>query len=162
MMDMFEFAMNMEKDGEAFYRQLADKSTDPQLTRLLEKMANEEVEHYKVVKKMKEGAVVELPPADALAGAPNVFAQMKKEEWAVNRMSSQIELYEKARETERKSEAFYAENAKKVEHAAQEEILLQLAKQEHQHYVLLDNLIEFLSRPQSWLENAEWRNVEEY
>jgi rubrerythrin len=77
-------------------------------------------------------------------------------------MSSQIDLYEKARETERKSEPFYAEKAKDVEHAAQEEILLELAKQEHQQYVLLDNLIEFLSRPKSWLENAEWRQMEEY
>jgi len=162
MMNMFEFAMKMEKDGEAFYRQLADKSTDPQLTRLLEKLADDEVAHYKVVQKMKEGAVVELPPANALTSAPNVFAQMKKEEWAVDRMSSQIDLYKKAREIERKSEAFYAEKAEDVEHAAQKEILLQLAKQEHQHYVLLDNLIEFLSRPQSWLENAEWRHMEEY
>ncbi len=161
-MDMFEFAMKMEKDGEAYYRQLAEKSTDASIARLLNKLADEEVVHYEVVKKIKESAAVELPPADALAGAANVFAQMKKEEWGGDRMTSQVDLYKKARETERKSEEFYTAKAEEVEQADQKEILLQLAEQEKQHYFLMDNLVEFLSRPQSWLENAEWHHLEEY
>lgn len=35
-------------------------------------------------------------------------------------------------------------------------------EEEKKHYFLLDNIIEFVSRPEQWLENAEFYHLEEY
>ena len=141
-MDIFEFAMKMEKDGAAYYRHLAARSTNPGVTDILNRLADEEMEHLEVVKKLKEGSPVEVPPAAALAGAANVFAEMAQEALDTDLLTSQIDLYRRAQDTEQKSQNFYTKKAGEVADAAQREILLQLAEQERQHYFLLDNIIK--------------------
>jgi rubrerythrin len=42
------------------------------------------------------------------------------------------------------------------------EIFLKLADEEKKHYFLLENIIDFVSRPQKWLENAEFYHLDEY
>jgi hypothetical protein len=37
-----------------------------------------------------------------------------------------------------------------------------LADEEKKHMILMENLIEFVSRPDTWLENAEWYHLDEY
>ena len=37
-----------------------------------------------------------------------------------------------------------------------------LAEEERKHYFLLDNVIDFLFQPQSWLENAEFVHLNDY
>ena len=44
----------------------------------------------------------------------------------------------------------------------QKDVFLKLADEEKKHYFLLGNIIEFISRPEHWLENAEFHHLEEY
>ena len=74
----------------------------------------------------------------------------------------QKEAFIKAQELEKKSEEFYLEKSKQAADLEQKTIFLKIAAEEKQHYWLLDNLIEFISRPDHWLENAEWNHLEEY
>ena len=39
-----------------------------------------------------------------------------------------------------------------------------LAAEEDRHYRIMDNIVDFVSRPEpgNWLENAEWHHLEEY
>lgn len=37
-----------------------------------------------------------------------------------------------------------------------------MAGEEKRHFFILENIIDFVSRPQSWLENAEFNKLEEY
>ena len=41
-------------------------------------------------------------------------------------------------------------------------IFQKLAEEEKKHYFLLENIIQFVSRPETWLENAEFYHLEEY
>ena len=41
-------------------------------------------------------------------------------------------------------------------------MLAQLAAEEEKHDLLLENIIDFLSRPEQWLENAEGQHLEAY
>ena len=160
-MDILKYAMQMEKDGEAYYRQLAQQTENKGLKSILTMLADEEVKHYKIIEKMK----TERPqpaPAKILARAKNIFAQIKKSDEGLNFGSEQIELYRKAQDIEKKSEQFYREKANKVEEKYQKEIFLQLAEEENKHYFLLENIIQFVSRPQTWVENAEFYHLDEY
>ena len=74
----------------------------------------------------------------------------------------QTELYKKAQDIEKKSYEFYTEKANEVTEEYQKEVFLKLADEEKKHYFLLENIIEFVSRPETWLENAEFYHLEEY
>jgi rubrerythrin len=151
----------MERDGEAYYRQLAQQTENKGLKSILTMLADEEVKHYKTIEKMK----TERPqpaPAKILARAKNIFAKIKKSDEGLDFGSGQIELYKKAQDIEKKSEQFYREKANKVVEEYKKEIFLQLAEEESKHYFLLENIIQFVSRPQTWVENAEFYHLDEY
>jgi len=52
-MDIYEYAMQMEKDGEDFYRQIAEKNQSKGLRTISNMLADDEVKHYEIIKMMK-------------------------------------------------------------------------------------------------------------
>jgi len=68
----------------------------------------------------------------------------------------------KAQDIEKRSWDFYLEKSSEVKLQYQKEFFLKPAEEEKKHYFLLDNIIEFVSRPETWLENAEFCHLEEY
>jgi rubrerythrin len=61
-----------------------------------------------------------------------------------------------------RSQQFYQEKAGQMDRDDQRHLFEQLAAEEAKHYFLLENLIDFVSRPEQWLENAEWHHLEDY
>lgn len=161
-MDIFEYAMQMEKDGEDFYRQIAEKAPNTGLRTILTMLADEEVKHYKAIEKIRQGQSAQMTQTAILKNTRNVFARMKNkpDEFAADQ--EQAELYRKAQEIEKKSRQFYEEKADQTDQTDQRKLFEQLAAEEAKHYFLLGNLIDFVSRPKLWLENAEWYHLEEY
>lgn len=41
-------------------------------------------------------------------------------------------------------------------------MLLKLGEEEQRHEFLMENLVEFITRPETWIENAEWLHLDEY
>lgn len=50
--DIFDFAIKIEEKGEKFYREVAHQINIPEVSRLFEKLAKEEVDHKKTFLKM--------------------------------------------------------------------------------------------------------------
>jgi rubrerythrin len=160
-MDVFEYAMQMEKDGEEFYRQLAQQANNKGLSTILTMLADDEVKHYNAIKTMQTEKP-DMPETTVLTGAKNIFVQMKDSAKHFDLDIKQIDLYKKAQDIEQKSQDFYLQKADEVTDKAQKDVFLKLADEEKKHYFLLENLIEFVSRPERWLENAEFFHLEEY
>ena len=160
-MNIFEFAMEKEKYSEIYYRELAGKSNSKDLETVFNMLADEEAKHYKIVSDMKEDVGPDLAETTVLSDAKDVFAKMRESARNFNFNISQIELYRKAQNIEKQSQNFYLEKANEVK-KNQKEIFLKLADQEKNHYFLLENIIDFVSRPETWLENAEFYHLDEY
>jgi len=161
-MDIYEFAMQMEKDGEKFYRDLAAKCGDKGLANILTMMADTEVEHYEMFKKMGENIDPTLSETPLLNDVKNVFETMKETQGEVKPDTAQVDLYKQAQAVEKKSAAFYLEKAAEVKSIPHKKIFEQIAASEEEHYHLLGKLIEFVNSPSEWLENAEWHHLGEY
>ena len=161
MVNIFEYAMQMEKDGEDYYRQLAQKTDNNGMKTILTMLADEEVKHYNAIEKIKKQKT-QIAESEILTDAKNVFVQIRESGDSFDFDINEAELYKKARDIEEKSRDFYTEKAGEVTEAYQKELFLKLSDEEQKHYVLLDNIIEFVSRPEQWLENAEFFHLEEY
>jgi rubrerythrin len=160
-MNIFEYAMQMEKDGEEYYRQLARQTTNKGLQTILTMLADEEVKHYNVIERM-QAAQSHMAETTILTDAKNIFVQIKEADESFDFDIKKTELYRKARDIEKDSRDFYTEKANEVTEEYLKKLFLKLAEEERKHYFLLDNIIEFLSKPEYWLENAEFYHLEEY
>ncbi len=160
-MDIFDFAMEKEKFSEDYYRQLSSESNNKDLETIFNMLADEEAKHYKIVSDMKNNAAADLAETTVLSDAKDVFVKMRESASNFNFDISQIELYKKAQKIEEQSRDFYLEKADEAG-KANKAIFLKLADQEKKHFFLLDNIIDFVSRPQTWLENAEFYHLDEY
>ena len=161
-MDIYEYAMQMEKDGETFYRELVGKVDNKGLKKIFTMLADVEVIHYNIFLKMKKNQAIQMTDTPILSNVKNIFEKMKEEKDTFSVTASQVTLYKKAQEIEKKSQIFYIEKADEVNSSSQREIFLKIAEEEKKHYLILENIINFVSRPQTWLENAEWFHLEEY
>ena len=160
MTNIIEYAMQMEKDGEDYYRQLAQQADDNGLKTILTMLADEEVKHYNILNKIKTEKT-QIAESPILSDVKNIFVQIKESGESFDFDVNQEELYLKARDIEKKSQRFYTEKANEVTEKFQKELFLKLAVEEKKHYVLLDNIIDFISRPEQWLENAEFFHLED-
>ena len=159
-MNIFKFAMQIEKDGEIFFRELSERVNNSGLKTILNMLADDEVKHYKIFKAMSRNIEPSMAETKILENSKNIFSRMRGENIESN--IEQVELYKKAQEIESKSQEFYEEKAGEVKNSAQKELLLKIANEEKRHYFLLENIIVFVSRPVTWLENAEFNHLEEY
>ena len=164
-MDIYQFAMQMEKDGENYYRQLAKESSVPGLGRIFTMLADEEVKHFKTIEKLSKGQKGSLTECNVLENVKNIFVLMKesKEELHINTAKVTSE-YRKACTLEEMSQKFYLEKADETREEQEKQIFLQLAGEEAKHLRIVENIAEFVSRPEpgNWLENAEWHHLDEY
>lgn len=160
-MNVYEYAMKVEKDGERYYRELADKTNDVGLKSILNMLAEEEVKHYVVFEKMNKNQIIPTQPhVDVFNSAKTIFQKMREENTQACFSDDQIEFYKSALRSEENSYKFYTEKALMLEDAEQKAIFLRIAEEERQHMVLLENLVEYISFPQRWIENAEFNHMD--
>ncbi len=160
-MDIFEYAMQMEKDGENYYRRLAESTDNKGVKTIFTMLADEEVKHFNIIRDAKSQTPQQVSESTILHDTKNIFTELRQsgERWDLN--AEQKELYKKARDIEEKSRKFYLEKSQQVGEE-QKQIFLKLAEEERKHYLLLENILQLVSRPESWLENAEFYHSEDY
>ena len=74
----------------------------------------------------------------------------------------QVDLLREAQTIEQRSWAFYEEQAERATDPAHKTLFLRIADEEKRHYFLLDSIVEFMDRPRTWIENAEFNHLEDY
>jgi rubrerythrin len=160
-MDIYEFALQMETESENYYRKLSKETENKGLKTIFNMLGDEEAKHYKIIEQIKNKSPQKVIDTPLLSDAKAVFEKMAADE-RFNFSKGQIEAYEKAQDIETKSKNFYLQKAGEVGETIQKEIFRKLAVEEEKHYFLLQNIIDFVSRPKIWLENAEWYHLEDY
>ncbi len=161
-MNIIDYALQMEKDGEAYYRELAAKATDVGVKKVFEVLADAEAEHYHTFLQMKQDQPISRSDEKHITKIKNLFAEMNENGVQEEVNKGQIDAYIRARDVEKTSQETYEQKAEELTDPEQKQVCLMIAEEEAKHYVILDNLIEFLQHPSTWVEDAEWRNMEDY
>ena len=161
-MNILEFAKKKEQFSIDLYMDLARKTKDDGLKNIFAMLAEEERKHCKIVSDMVKEMPVAVLETPMLKNALMVFRKMKKRASHFVFPDSEMELYAKARQSEEESRQFYQEKAKEMTEPKQKRVFKKLADEEQKHFVLLDNICDFVSRPLHYLENAEFTHLENY
>jgi len=161
-MDIYKYAMQMELDGRHFYLDLAKKTNNTGIKNILTMMADSEAKHYNIILSMQKNDKTQYSAdSEELTKVKNIFERMKEEKKELDVDVSQVEFYKEALEVETNSEKFYLERADEEKDPHNKQIFLTLAKEEKSHCILLENLVNLVSQPDTWVENPEWYHVEE-
>lgn len=160
-MDIFEFAIQMERDGQDFYQKLASQTTHAGIKSILTMLANDEAKHQTAIETVQTTSCI-MSETEVLNNAKNVFQQMNNSGGAYDLSGDEQALYHHAIDLELKSQNFYEEKADQVQKPEQKDLFLKLAEEEKKHYHLLDNLIDFFNAPKTWMADAEFEHLDEY
>lgn len=155
-MNVYEYAMKVEKEGESYYREMASAATNSGLKRIFTMLADEEVKHYNVFKNMMKKEDMNLEDLDLITDTQTIFQTLNEEKGNVTFDAEQIQFYKDAIAREEDSHNFYAEKANELDNEKQKKIFLHVAKEEIKHKQILEEIVSFLEEPADWVASAEF------
>ena len=163
MSNFWEVAKDMELEGKKFYEQLAKEAELKELKGVFEFLALQEDVHYHAFSKLEGNEEVSIEDKkNAVKEAKDIFSKIAPDFSAPAELNNATEAYKKALELEKGAVKYYSTLLESAENDDQKEVLKQVIREEESHVQVLDALIEFISRPNEWLENAEFTHLETY
>ncbi|MFW5746237.1 MAG: hypothetical protein ACOCWQ_01660 [Nanoarchaeota archaeon] len=158
-MNIYEYAKGMELDGKSLYEQELQRSDSPAIRSILQMLIKQEQKHYEILDALEAHKKDAEVRGTSFEGTKNLFQQMRAE--GVQLPDDDIALYERVLDIERRSEEFYRKHAEAQASPVREQ-LVQLAKEEHRHAIIIEQMLTLLRRPDQWVEDAEFNEIEDY
>jgi rubrerythrin len=122
-------------------------------------LVDQEQHHYEALDSLEKSQKFKDYKQASFKGVKNLFEEMKDELDKVSK--DHVKFYKMVLEIEKKTEIFYLKHAEEYEGDAKK-ILLALAKEEHNHVIIIENIIEFINKPSTWVEDAEFNQLGNY
>jgi rubrerythrin len=160
-MDALELAKNIEKEGLEYYLKLAKESLEPALAGVFGFLAKEEQRHYDIFSALQRKAPVKTEPGTALAEAKKIFIGLSSHFSLPEMFYDYTAAYMRALELEIKSVELYEGMLTKASSMDERRILSFLLLEEQKHKHLMEHMIEFVNKPNVYLETAEFNHLEE-
>ncbi len=160
-MNSLDYAIRLEADGSGYYREQAKLNAGTTLERIFTMLAAEEERHELLLKDIRENVFSTLPTSD-LPLNKNLFSDEGPLKNEIRDTITQLEIYQFAQGMEEKSIALYAGLLKETTDEKERALLMFIEQQEHVHADILDELVVRISRPEEWVESAEFGPREEY
>lgn len=161
-MNVLEYAIKMELDGEKYYREQAQINKNNKLYTVCLMLAEDEKNHARILNQKLNEMVYELASIDTLAKAKNIFEDLGNLKMETKEVLSQLDFYSIAQEKEKQSINLYKDFLDKATNNQEKELFEYLIGQERQHYEVLEELVMLLRRAEEWVEAAEFGTRKEY
>jgi len=161
-MNSWKFAIDMELDGEKYYKEQANINKDNSLNVVCLMLAEDEKKHAQILTDKMDKKSFQLIDAQTLSKAKNIFDCIGDIKIEDKEIASQLDFYRIATEKEKQSIDLYKGYLLKAVGSEEKELFEYLIKQEENHYEVLDNMASLLIKPEEWVENAEFGIRKEY
>lgn len=159
-MNIFDQAMAIEEEGEALYRQFALEAPEKGMKKIFTWLADQERKHYDVFRYLKVCKPVLVAESTILSDVKDIFEEWLEKTPCIEANATQADLYRKALAVEIKSISVYEKYAATAA-MYQKGIFLRIAAEEKGHKRIVENMIEFVTKPEFWAENAEFSHLDE-
>lgn len=157
-MDILEYAIKMELDGEKFYNKQASANKNNSLYIVFLSLAQDEANHAKIINEKRKGINMPLN-VKVKANISNIFGNSV--EFKIESTNPrQLDVYREALKMELESIKLYERLS--TESDSNIELYKFLILQEKEHFNLLEEIVKMVNRPNEWVEDAEFGRREEY
>ena len=161
-MDIWEYAISLEQDGEKYYREQAEINKNNSLHEVCLILANEENRHAQLLIQRMNEVPVELIEEDSLFKSERIFKDIDNFKMNGKDIPSQLDFYRFAKEKEEQSIRLYTNYLSQDINSYEKELVKYLIHQEQKHAEILDELALLLRNGEEWVESAEFGNRKEY
>lgn len=161
-MDTLELALSLELDLEKYYNEQAEKNKDNSLHVVFHMLAGEEENHTHILMGQADKLTLKVQDEEILEEARQLFGQLGDFKSEIRDIPSQLESYRMALEMEEKSYEFYKKLYQDAPDEQAKETYQYLMKQEDKHRIILEELVKLTTRPEEWVESAEFGLREDY
>ncbi|NLZ82927.1 MAG: ferritin family protein [Clostridiales bacterium] len=161
-MSVIELAISMEKDLEKFYLEQAELNKHNNLKVVFTLLAKEEENHRKILERNSEKLSLSVEDSDILNEVKPLFKDLKNIKSDIKDIPSQLDVYREALGKEEESVKLYKGLLNDSSNQQYKTMFTYLVKQEENHYIILEELIKLLTRPEEWVESAEFGDREDY
>jgi len=151
-----DLALKTENDGSAFYRQAAERTAHKLARAAFELLAKEELRHVALIEALaqrlsgKGGPVtVDSPTKGSLARGIKTIYESAMSEKAKGDLDA-AKAYEKAIELEKRISALYFEHGRESESDEARTLFNVLYREEQDHLTLLEDMYNYLTKPDQW------------
>ncbi|MFO7611492.1 MAG: ferritin family protein [Clostridia bacterium] len=160
-MNILDFAINMELEGEKFYRDQAKSHSGKGIKAVFNMLADDEKMHARILQSKKDKSEYRFIDS-SLSGYGDIFRNEEKFRSEIKEIPDQIDFYRLALEKEKESIDLYRRLLSESEDIDETDLYGYLIEQEEKHYNLIYDLITLLERTESWVESPEFGIREEY
>lgn len=164
-MNYVEFAIQMEIDGEKYYREQAEKNKGNLLEKVFLDLAEDEKRHAELVRNYADATDVmeyNLDEENALTEFENVFKKESDFKIDIKLNPDQLDAYRLALKKELESIDLYKKMKDEANSEKGKNLFDYLIKQEENHYKIFNDIIEHLMKAEEWVEDAEFGKREIY
>ncbi len=161
-MDLLDYALTMEEDLIVLYREQAKLHKENSLHTIFTLLENEEKKHAQILQSHADKIVLPEKDSKILEEATTLINSMEDFKLDIKDIPSQLEVYRIALGKEEESYNIYKEL---IDHSTNEQskkVFGYLKDQEEKHRIILEELVKRVSRPEEWVESAEFGLREEY
>jgi rubrerythrin len=157
-----ELALTLEMDLEQYYKEQAELNKENSLNVVFTKLGQEEEKHANILKNNAEKLNYSVEDNDVLKEAKKVFKELANFKSDIKDLPNQLDSYRMALEMEERSLKVYQSL---LNHAVDEKAKVTyeyLIMQENIHCSIMEELVKLTSRPEEWVESAEFVLTEDY
>lgn len=146
-----EYAIQLERDGQAFYSEAAARTRNPLGKRMFEALAADERRHEQVLLALAGGSQAELGGEGPKRTLVTLFATLGEEIKAqLDADAGDVEVLGKALEMENASVAHYRRQAEAAPDVGRRALYERLVLEESEHVDILQSTEVYLERSRQW------------
>jgi rubrerythrin len=161
-MNIYEFAILMELEGEKYYTEQAEINKGNRLNTILLMLAQDERNHADILQKKYEVSSYEMMENDLMTEVKNVFEEAKNFKDDIKAAPDQLDFYRMALEKEKQSIDLYHKYHSEATEIETKELFEYLMNQEKEHFEILEEIVLMINKANEWVESAEFGIREEY
>ena len=161
-MELLNLALTMEEDLKNFYLKQAELHQENSLRTVFELLAKEEEKHAEILMSYADKIDLPLMDSDIISEVKPIFKEMADFKSDIKLYATQLDAYRMALDKEVESFNFYKDLHDKSEEEQLKQVFRYLIHQEDRHCIILEELVKLVTRPEEWVESAEFGLREDY
>lgn len=162
-MNFYAMALELEEKLTNHYTNLAQKCAQHAgIKSIVELLGRDHTRHIQALKKMQQEECDTILRTDLFARAAAILKELKDKGEAFTCDIDQRELYQQALAITQEKVKLYRGHADMMECPENRAKLQEIAREEEYQTRLLENILDMISKPQQWVEDAEFYHFEEY